>query len=1678
MESVDEARLNQCLTSIIEKINAVLKELGKRRGTVLKSDSSKTITIAKITDTTTIVATDDRLLDNILKNNIVNTFTVDNEENELLDTLTHDIQNIFRNFLPQLSTMCTSYIEQHLHQYHFNQERVFTQALTTGILYTFKHDLSGLLLAARAYPAAFNGDIKTVDNFLKRYPMYKDKPGFWKTTLIYSAARNNHLRLIKYLIETARCSVNAQNQSEIAYVVIADSNTTQDQQGTLGYKPDPTAAATALHAACFNNNLDIVKYLISKGANYFKRNQLGETPIQNSVGHEGIQNFFNDYLVSAYIDLSYAPLPNETILNCYDRRPNNCIWEYKPVKGFEWKEFTVTDNSTLCAALIPGAKNQSFNTTIYLSARPGTYSVQLLTFLRGSKNQEPNPPDKDGLAWIRCRGSSIANFDIHCIWQLMFVKYNTKKQSQTLSSEPPSLDAKTFPSVYDSKFQIKLNSWYTCDSKRNALLDDTMNYRRRYVDIDCNFDINYNENTTVKCNLYTFTFTNSDKTILGFIRWIPKLIVNTPNDQNSIKILDNFKMINNFNPTPLTTKRLEQFNGSKSTMVASMTTTEDNENEETNPMTDLAITENEVDDDDDDDENSACSTSSINNLGTWSITDLLSSDFQSPTEHHDLASATKVDPVPDIPIPSINACIDEKIGQPTDTTEKITINKVSEANNRAEQDEAARKAQAAMEFENEQLKAKIIILEREVEEKTKNLTENDATSAAKLSTTKDRLKDLQKELNAKAEKENLIKKTAEQISTAQYTVPKSNQSILSKFNLIINTLRKLSYPLKEYFKDNIPLIDLDDDNDGKITVKGFPIHHQELQKILERWQKLIQQGQSAEKYYDQKTNKNIQSLLRTIHRVHPKNPIYWKPYCNSLVKLINQKYDSYVEKFKNRKSTLLPALLVAEGYDRIIVTQPRRLPCDLISQRVNSMINDNISGWAVSGKEHNVQAKILYMTDGLLKERLLNDDNFITENTHVKKSVVFLIDEVHERSINIDICLALFARLLKLKPALKTKLKVIISSATLDSSVPALYRNIPGCPLIEFNLVSLSTLYTVTVNDASKENLLDLVQKLYSKRNRHDQILCFVGSTLETLENCRLINKITKGAIVAYPLIQSQSAIDQQKYIEQGTVFFSTTVAETSLTFPCLKYVIDTGLINMPVYSLQLERTELQEIKAAESTTKQRRGRLGRTQPGEYYALYDYAPDERRKYPVPQICQSELVNIEFALRRSRLKTSLKEFQQYLPDKPKKEYIHDALKQLQRLGFISSSSNESFTNLGASIAKLPDFGSLPMSKAVYAALKQYSCGRDLIVLSSILSVLNTSAILKSIPIQYKRPEGDFMTLLQVMNTILMLRDAVPSKQFNLDRVCDAKGLSAAAHVINPALRRYKNLDKAFSLSDEFRELARVQSGNWENIAKALLNGFSDKVYASLKMLQGKAQQFVKYNVNQRRSNNQQQDSLNEVAEIAVIDRSSTLRTGNKGALPAPLVIARDVCYLTAVRSVSILSFVGQLESSWLEYIFSRELQLNGAEEKKLKDENILQKAIQRFPQVQIQVNNRKLVFCGLSGHILNAELYVRQQLVTVLNFTLVPDYPNKPNDNLTRNLKSITSMPGDLFGPLRWRWESERQVKIRTKMHKNNGTIEVAVEGIDSQNQAVYREFMSFLSWLRTCAVIRYPNSGK
>ena len=130
-----------------------------------------------------------------------------------------------------------------------------------------------------------------------------------------------------------------------------------------------------------------------------------------------------------------------------------------------------------------------------------------------------------------------------------------------------------------------------------------------------------------------------------------------------------------------------------------------------------------------------------------------------------------------------------------------------------------------------------------------------------------------------------------------------------------------------------------------------------------------------------------------------------------------------------------------------------------------------LAGWAVSGAECDVKARILYLTDGLLKERLLHDENLIANQTKNNKPIVFFIDEVHERSVNIDLCLALIARLLTEKPQIKSKVKIIISSATLDSSVPTLFRQIPQLKFDEFKMPMLGTLYPVEIFKRPNENI-------------------------------------------------------------------------------------------------------------------------------------------------------------------------------------------------------------------------------------------------------------------------------------------------------------------------------------------------------------------------------------------------------------------------------------------------------------------------------------------------------------------------------------------------------------------------------------------------------------------------------
>ncbi|CAF4306111.1 unnamed protein product [Rotaria sp. Silwood2] len=1771
----DEKQLKPCLTKIIQLVEESLQKFKSfHKQTQVQSQTDK----------------DDNLLQNSQLNNNIYTFTLSNEENELLQTLTSNIETTLNEHFQHLSQICLNYLLDFLYTYHYDRvQRRFVSPISIGELHSFALELKGLLASSEAYPAAYNGQLDVVKKFIKEYPTFKDKPGLWETTLLYSAARNNHLDIVKYLIEEAYCSANVQNQRDVGFALDATA---------MDYIPRPTAASTALHGACFYNHLNIVKYLIKHGADYFIQNQAHETPINNGERHFEIKNFFQDYLIMGYSIASSEHLPNQPIMDDDQRPIQDCMWEYKPFQDSKWYNFTAKEATFLHKALLPSEK---FQEKVYLKVTKGLYSVSMLEFLRlGKHGQDP----QKNMAWIRCRGSSVLNFDCYSIWQIMLIQHPKVNEDE---DKTPSLKIQDFPAMVSSRFKLQLNSWYSCGDKTSSLLDNSMNYRRKIISIniaDVGDDLTF--------NLQTFEFSNNDKTIVGYIRWIPKLISSIDNKDKKLVYIDNYQHMASVQPIPLTTKRLKETSKMKSTDQKQMNDIENQDDEDESGL-EIATTfgagnDDEADDDDFENSDDKNQTSS-ENTGTWSVTDLND-------------EITFINSAPDVsPHATTNMIVREesKISESFfhETSDDIKQPTVIERANSTLKAEATANLTAQLESEIQELKDQI--------EKEKSKVDKVKQSQEKMTKEKEKelkqvhklLEELQQQLINRKSHEQQFKNLFNQIIAIDYDNIESiiaNIFLFSKTKHITDHL-KSKHPIDAYLPGIPSLIITEKNGYYCISLTGIKAHHDEFKLILKRIQTLSNATKSAKAFYQRHLNSQFQSINHIMaQKIRPSQD--WKSYTKYFQQLVKNKiddfvklYDDYIskksklmvdecitdinfqsqnqlrkltekymkkkqflpeleicksealyeyikqhvlserlkfekkpskksldtmnefidkvkielktnsiyngcnlEQFKeipkllqrimlyyrcfllqlplyesskgllekierntvitiatstgSGKSSLLPALLIAEDYEKVIVTQPRRLPCTAICNRVNETMTTNknefkLAGWAVSGAECDVNARILYLTDGLLKERLLHDENLIGNQKNNNKPIVFFVDEVHERSINIDLCLGLFARLLAEKPELKSKVKIIISSATLDSSVPTLFRNIPQLKFDEFHMPMLGTLYTVTKIERPNQNILDLVQELCKKKQRHDQILCFVSSVSEVKQCCSLLEEISHGTITAFPLIQSQSAVDQQNNIEQGSIFVSTTVAETSLTFPSLRYVIDTGMINIPVYDIDKKQTTLMEVRAAESTIKQRLGRLGRTKPGEYYSLYDFKVEDK-KYPTPQICQSQLVNIEFSLRKSLIKNGLNYMKKFLPDSPKPQAISSAVEELRTLNILDS--QDKLTSVGVAISKLPDFGSLAMSKSILSALNQNNCGRDLIVLSSILGVLNTSSVLKAIPDSMKKPEGDFMTLLNVMNEILLVKKSVRAQQFRLSKVCQAKKLTAILHVLKQALRRYESLEKSFNLSNEYREKAQVSSDDWELIAKSLLNGYGENVFVSMKELQGKTHLFTRYSPPKE--------------DVAVLDLQSTLTRAITSS-PVSLVLARDIRFSSSIRATAVLSFVGEIKSAWIEYRLNRKITLNTAEETKLNSDNIVANAKNTFPNVQIQLNNHMLSLEGSAGSVLEAELDILKHLVVEMKFNLTNEYSLSATadyQRMKRNLEGVSKMPS-IFNPMKWRWEAQHQVKITVNNNTINNECEITIEGRDSQNQYAYNEFRSFLSWLKNCAVIRHPNAG-
>ena len=409
------------------------------------------------------------------------------------------------------------------------------------------------------------------------------------------------------------------------------------------------------------------------------------------------------------------------------------------------------------------------------------------------------------------------------------------------------------------------------------------------------------------------------------------------------------------------------------------------------------------------------------------------------------------------------------------------------------------------------------------------------------------------------------------------------------------------------------------------------------------------------------------------------------------------------------KTVLLPkyALHAYDYKGKIAITLPKQLltksAAEFSALTLDVDVGEHI-GYKYRGSPREMVSdnnKLLYATDGTIVARLLNDPI-------LKDFDAVIVDEAHERKVQIDFLLYLLRNAVRNRP----DFKVIIMSATINSSLFASYFS--EFKFKEINIGSdthypIKDIYLdepITKKDYINKGL-DIILKLINeddpeKPGSHD-ILFFITSANEALDLCKKLqahlqsqhndfSKLTcQGDVFCVEVFAGMSprsqelAQDKVLYKQEGKysrkVVVATNVAESSLTIDGIKYVIDSGFELHSSYDPinRARRLDLDRITLAQA--KQRKGRTGRTEPGVCYHLYTRKEEElMKKYPEPDIRTSNISDEILRLLNNvhsiqKLLNILSEF----IEPPKEDYIKTALDELIQLGAIND--NDNITELG-------------------------------------------------------------------------------------------------------------------------------------------------------------------------------------------------------------------------------------------------------------------------------------------------------------------------------------------------------------------------------------------------------------
>ncbi|MBQ9205930.1 MAG: ATP-dependent RNA helicase [Treponema sp.] len=397
------------------------------------------------------------------------------------------------------------------------------------------------------------------------------------------------------------------------------------------------------------------------------------------------------------------------------------------------------------------------------------------------------------------------------------------------------------------------------------------------------------------------------------------------------------------------------------------------------------------------------------------------------------------------------------------------------------------------------------------------------------------------------------------------------------------------------------------------------------------------------------------------------------------------------------KTTQIPVILHEAGYSEngvIAVTQPRRIAALSVSEFIAKQLKTSypgLVGYKMRFEDKtDTTTKIKIMTDGILLQEMKLDP-------WMTKYSVIMVDEAHERSLNIDFVLGLLKRVLTARP----DFKVIVSSATMNAEAFSAYYG--NCPIVSIDTQTfpVTLVYdpplkgqaTTTATATGCEYLLSKIEKTIDRvlDNHEDgDILVFLPGE-KIIKDCakRLSFASFRSKIHIVPLYGRLPKEEQERVFDSAPfgkkkVVLSTNIAETSVTINGITTVIDSGLAKLNFYSPKTFTSSLNETPVSKASSNQRRGRAGRTQPGTCYRLYSRKDfDSRPEYTTEEIYRTDLS--EVVLRMSELGITDFDIFDFISP-PQKEDIRGAVATLNQMGALNA--DNTLSSIGKLMVEFP------------------------------------------------------------------------------------------------------------------------------------------------------------------------------------------------------------------------------------------------------------------------------------------------------------------------------------------------------------------------------------------------------